>query len=346
MDLNKKKHYSEVDIIKGVAILLVILVHSGGVKYINMSQYSWYSNFVEYLRTFDMPLFFMVSGFLFANSGKKPFCRVMKGKFDRLVVPYLVLSFITLGIRIVAPALFNRATADLVNALIKIFFYGYWYWFIYTLFVLYVVFTLIRPILNVRVACILIVLLIIIKEGWQTYLNLPPTPHIGFLKIHQSSYFGAFFLMGYVMHPYYDKIKGWLSRYYIILLFTALYAIGCYYCIAIHQVSFLFNWVLPVTISLGIWGICIHLVKPQRANQCLSYFGKYSLQVYLFNGITLGISRELLVRVLHVYQPVLLFGLMFVVTAIFSVIIIEILRRIPKVRYFFGFGRESNFKTT
>ena len=135
---NRSRHYSEVDIIKGVAILLVILVHSGGVKYINMEQYSWYTNFVEYLRTFDMPLFFMVSGFLFANSGKKPFLRVMKGKFDRLVVPYFVLSFITLAVRILTPALFHRATADFEDALTKIFFYGYWYWFIYTLFVLYV----------------------------------------------------------------------------------------------------------------------------------------------------------------------------------------------------------------
>lgn len=340
---NRSRHYSEVDIIKGVAILLVILVHSGGVKYINMEQYSWYTNFVEYLRTFDMPLFFMVSGFLFANSGKKPFLRVMKGKFDRLVVPYFVLSFITLAVRILTPALFHRATADFEDALTKIFFYGYWYWFIYTLFVLYVVFTLIKPILSVRVACVLIVILIIIKESWQTYLNLPPTPHIGFLKIHQASYFGAFFLMGYVMYPYYEKIKNWLSRYYVIALFLALYAIGCYYCITYHQVSFLFNWALPIVISLGIWGICIHLVKPKIPNEGLSYFGKYSLQVYLFNGTTLGISRELLVRVFHVYQPVLLFVLMFIVTTIISVVFIEILRRIPTVRYFFGFGRESSF---
>lgn len=343
MELKKKRHFSEVDIIKGVAILLVVLVHSGGVKYINMEQYSWYTYFVLYLRTFDMPLFFMVSGFLFANSGKKPFGRVMTSKFDRLVVPYFVMSFLTLAVRFLAPVLFHRATGNIGDAITKIFFYGGWYWFIYTLFVLYFVFTLIRPILKVPVACILIVLLIFIKESWQTYFNLPPTPHIGFLKTAQASYFGAFFLMGYVMHPYYEKIKYWLSRYYIILLFLALYAVGCYYCIAIHKVSFLFNWALPVVISLAIWGICIHLVKPQIPNKSLSYFGKYSLQVYLFNGTTMGLSRELLIKVLHVHQPVLLFVLMFIVTTIFSVVFIEIIRRIPKVRYFFGFGRESNF---
>lgn len=335
MEIKKKIHYTEVDVIKGIAILFVILVHSGAVKYINMFQYNWYTHFVYYLRTFDMPLFFMVSGFLFANSGKKPFNQVMKNKYDRLVVPYLVMSFITLAIRILAPALFHRATADLGDALIRIFFYGYWYWFIYTLFVLYVVFTLIRPFLSIRIACILIVLLIIIKEI--------PTPPIGLLKIHQASYFGAFFLMGYVIYPYYEKIKEWLSRYYIIGIFLTLYAIGCYYCIVYHKVSFLINWVLPVTISLGIWGICTHLVKPNISNKTLSYFGKYSLQVYLFNGMTLGLSRELLVRLLHVYQPMLLFVLMFLVTALFSVIIIEILRRIPKIRYYFGFGREKVF---
>ena len=326
----KKQFYPEIDIIKGVAILLVLLLHSGGVKYINMSQYGWYNIFTNCLRDFSMCLFFIVSGFLFGNSGKKPFWQAMKSKVDRLVVPYFVMSFITLGVRLVAPSLFNRSTGSIGFTLKMIFFYGYWYWFIYTLFVLHVVFTIARPKLTQRVAIGLMVVLFIVREMHFS--------HIGFLKIHQAIYFGFFFLLGYVIHPHYARMKEWFARYSTIIVMTLVYALAGYYSFTDHIGSFLYYWTMPTCISLAIWGVCIHLVKVGYANKVLSYCGKYSLQFYLFNGFTLGVSREILVRGLHVYQPMLLMALMFVLTLAFTLALVEVIRRMPKVKYFFGFG--------
>ncbi|MBO4851496.1 MAG: acyltransferase [Prevotella sp.] len=329
----RKHFYQEIDIIKGVAILLVLLAHSGGVKYISMDQYGWYNIFTGLLRDFSMPPFFIISGFLFGNSGRKPFWQSMKSKVDRLVVPYFVMSFIILGVRLLAPALFNRPTGNLGVALILIFFYGYWYWFIYTLFILHVVFTLARPKLTPRIAVVLMVVLLVIRE-----MHLA---HIGFLKIHQAIYFGFFFLLGYIIHTHYARLKKWLAHPYTIIILSLVYVLGCYYCLTDHIGSLLYYWLMPVCFSLAIWGVCIRLVPFTHLNKAFSYCGKYSLQFYLFNGFTLGVSREIFVRVLHVYHPKLLMALVFVSTLMLSVAIVETIRRMPKVKYFFGFGKPS-----
>ncbi len=91
-----KSYFSEIDIIKGVAILTVVLEHSFAVKYVDLTNISWCYHTVEVIKTFNMQLFFMVSGFLFANSKTDDLKRVYRGKVDRILVPMLFLTIINL----------------------------------------------------------------------------------------------------------------------------------------------------------------------------------------------------------------------------------------------------------
>ncbi|GEM_PF-2808457 len=348
MDKTKKPRIVELDVLKGATILTVVLCHSGAYRHIDMNQFPAYVFLTEYIKSWNMQTFFMVSGLLFAKAKPKPFGDFFKSKWDRLLVPYLVLSFITLCVKCMVPWLFHRPADPIWSSIYTILFYGKWYWFIYTLFVLYMVFYFFKEKLTVKWACWVILALAVIKVF--------PTPHIGFLKIHQASYFGGFFLMGFIMNTYYAQIREWMCKWWFIPLNLLVFAIGFRYAFNDSFINnwnepdgmsqalfarFVYYWILPVAMSLAFWSMCILLTKSKLATEAMKYCGEYSLQFYLFNGFAIGITREILMRVLHTENPYLLIASMFTVVCFVTIIMVEVTRRLPKLSYFFGYGRST-----
>lgn len=64
-----KKHYVEIDVLKGIAIAMVILGHAV-IRYpINLHEVAWTKAIYDWVETMHMPLFFMVSGFCYRYTG-------------------------------------------------------------------------------------------------------------------------------------------------------------------------------------------------------------------------------------------------------------------------------------
>lgn len=348
MNKTKKPRIAELDVLKGATILTVVLCHSGAYRHIDMNQFPVYVMLTEWIKSWNMQTFFMVSGLLFAKAKPKPFGEFFKSKWERLAVPYLVLSFITLFVKCMVPWLFHRPSDPILLSIYSILCYGKWYWFIYTLFVLYMVFFFFKERLTVLSACLVILVMMVVKVF--------PTPHIGFLKIHQASYFGGFFLMGFIMNTYYPKIREWMCKWWFIPVNLVIFALGFRYCFNESFVNhwaepdgysqslcgrFVYYWILPVTLSLAFWSMCIFLTKNKTATETMKYCGEYSLQFYLFNGFAIGISREILMRVLHTNNPYLLIACLFSTVCIVTILMVEITRRLPKLSYYFGYGKSS-----
>lgn len=72
-----------IDVLKGVGILLVLLGHCN-------------TPFDKYIYGFHMPLFFLISGYLFKS--KKPIIPYFRKLLKRYIVPYFVLAFCMLVI--------------------------------------------------------------------------------------------------------------------------------------------------------------------------------------------------------------------------------------------------------
>lgn len=70
----EKKREKWLDILKGIAILLIIIGHTP----INDTLY-------KFIWSFHVPLFFLISGYTFSKREEKEF---IKGKFKRLMIPY------------------------------------------------------------------------------------------------------------------------------------------------------------------------------------------------------------------------------------------------------------------
>ena len=82
------------DIIKGVAIFLVVLGHSLQYFYID-SAYSNTDFLFNFIYSFHMPLFMVVSGYFAYSSFSKPIYEVFKKKFIQIMIPNVTWSLLT-----------------------------------------------------------------------------------------------------------------------------------------------------------------------------------------------------------------------------------------------------------
>ena len=85
--MNKSRDET-IDLLKGFAILLMIFDHVGFGQYVH-----------TYIQSFHMPLFFIVSGYLFNT--RKNIKERIKNNFNKLIVPYIAFSSIYLSIYLI-----------------------------------------------------------------------------------------------------------------------------------------------------------------------------------------------------------------------------------------------------
>ncbi|MGN0458470.1 MAG: acyltransferase family protein [Eubacterium sp.] len=85
---NNKTRYLEIDILKGIAILLMVFDHV------------WFGSICHiYIQSFHMPLFFIVSGYLWNNRDVKT---EISKKFWSLIIPYLFFGTLFLLVKLIA----------------------------------------------------------------------------------------------------------------------------------------------------------------------------------------------------------------------------------------------------
>lgn len=99
-----KERNISIDVNKGLAILLVYLGHSLLYYPISLSSmYGWCAVLDKCITSFNMPLFFMISGFLFWGT-KRDSLEIISNKFKRLMIPYLCVMGIILVCKVFLPA--------------------------------------------------------------------------------------------------------------------------------------------------------------------------------------------------------------------------------------------------
>ena len=79
--MNKRLDY--IDSLKGFAIMLMVLCHSG-----------LHNSATQWIYSFHMPLFFIVSGFLFSEPNSRNFLQYLRKKVKQLLVPFLIFSLV------------------------------------------------------------------------------------------------------------------------------------------------------------------------------------------------------------------------------------------------------------
>lgn len=136
------------DLGKGLALIFVYLGHSILYNPIQMvKMYDWCHWLERFIVSFNMPMFFLISGYLFAQT-KKSTSELYKGKILRIAIPYLFTMAIVIGSKLILPSSmsYNSAVSGGIKSLLtNALLYGGDRWFVYTLFMIFI---LVIPIRN------------------------------------------------------------------------------------------------------------------------------------------------------------------------------------------------------
>lgn len=334
----KSKRVIYIDVIRVVAMILVVLAHSCSFRIGNPDgSLSWGgSNVIVGITEVAVPMFFMISGATILNSKKTySVSYLFKHRLVRVVVPFVLWSIISAYPGSKVDGVFNLHQFMVTVALIFHQPVLISYWFIYSLFGLY----LISPFLKLLVDKMDKSLLNYLLWLWMVMNVFLPavvqfTPErIGNIfnlysmaQIILSSYLG-YFILGYLMTK--DvKLKATQPQYLILLLVLFVIKVVVRF-IPSHSPLFFLNIVSPLTTPI-ISTLLFLILKEHEGrysngfSKVIEFIAPLTYGIYLIHGLAINVVVKFVNSAN--YLGVFIIGL------ILSTVIIYVLHKIPIVK--------------
>lgn len=274
-----RNHIEWVDYAKGIGIILVVYGHvARGVLNAGIAVDKELLLLLDKLiYSFHMPLFFFLSGLFFVGSlQKRTTSGLIINKLHTLIYPYLLWSIIQLSMQIglVEYTNFEKTFENIYSFL--------WqpsdhFWYLYTLFVMFSVYTL-AYYMTSSISFILVLSVL-------TYLSydIVKTPWSVINSVYQ---FGIYFGLGIAFANYKDYVFKnshiWLAAF-LVLMFLLHWG---YHSMMPFDSKFYHDCILFLVAFVSIMAVV--LVAQILANQKLKWLkiiGSYSLEIYLVHII-------------------------------------------------------------
>ena len=208
-----------------------------------------------------MPLFFMLSGYLFGFSQTEVttvrlYMQLIRKKVKRLIYPFFTVAFVFFIIKYVAGIFFKLQHPMTMNTVIQLFInplqsYMPLLWFIYTLFIIFLIFPLFLFLFK-NETLLLIITLLLMYFPWPSnfcltnvFSNLP------------------YFSFGYLLASKTDINKISLRRNMVIAILSALLFLSFYFSYPDitdnKYLNIFWKFILGVSGSVMCWPVHTHL---------------------------------------------------------------------------------------
>ena len=304
-----------IDVAKGIAIILVLIGHS--IQYASGASYSssgaFYDNWVfKIIYSFHMPLFMIISGYLFNNSiGRKTTKAILIDKLRTLLLPIFAFAFVAFWVR-------YDSGLCLIDQIRRYFsFTRYTLWFLWALFYSSIGVTLIHKFFKDNIFVYILVFAVSICLPDKYYFEL-------------YKFMFPCFVVGYFAgkNRWLDYIKKHSKIIAIITLFLFVAMLQFYNteCYVYMSGSYLFGSTTPLRqlgvdvfrVIVGVVGsvvvisLLMNIYTKKRNDgitKTLCFFGKNTMGIYciqnyfwiLFPGIVSGVIRPIFVNRLIVF---------------------------------------------
>lgn len=278
---------SWIDYAKGIGIILVVYGHV--LRGINSAQMGLSKDFFDIsdkiVYGFHMPLFFFLSGLFAEKWLKKGFLDGMIQKTKTLICPYLVWCIIQGSIMIVLSSYTNSRVSW--NSIPKIVYQPIeQFWFLYVLFLIFLLYYVIRKILNIR----LLLMVSLVTYIFGQFFN--------FWLIDNVVVNLFFFSLGVLFMEYQIKLEKISTLTSSLLVFLLLNYI--YVDFTFHAMSLV---IMQLFIALsGILFIISLSMVFAKINKLtfLKYLGSFSMTIYLVHILAGSGFRIILLKISHV----------------------------------------------
>ena len=279
------KRLPYVDSIKGFAIICVVLGHvANGYIGEGISNGIYYSIY-KFVYAFHMPLFFMISGFLFDRAyftdGILKKDRV-KAQLINLICLYFIYCLILGGSKILFGEFVNNQVTvkDLLFIPIRPV---QQYWYLYVLVICYIIFSL--PVIHRQSSAVIlpVTFVLCVLSHWIP-LTLP-------CELKRILYNMFFFYSGIALNKT-DKYK--IPKYAFLMLLPLIMLLYILFWNNEKELNdiLLVNVVLGFICSLFFWEM-FRQYKVFGKNRFLLFIGKYSLEIYLLHTFIVTADRAL-----------------------------------------------------
>ena len=287
---NKIQRYKFVDIMKGIAILLVVLGHILGAFYTNRKIVLPLDYRLLYITiySFHMPVFFVIAGLFADRWTERSFKTAVAEKIKRLAIPYLFFGFLLAIVKEYGGRYANTpgGLKAFMNALIVPY---NLFWFLYILFfffVVYYIFVHFKIVHNSKF-CFWILSLIL-------FFVHPFLPNIWILRIF--SRFLVFFSSGTYMLRFLNYYKGVFYKKGLVIIFMFVIAlVGYDYFYILKRFQYA-NILFGITGFLGFFSVYVVSRAIEIKTDMYSplvLWGEKSMQVYCLHPFVIGALRVL-----------------------------------------------------
>lgn len=327
MSTTNRIYFNEIDIVKGIAMLTVIWHHSMIVYPINLQALPWCMHAMAINHTYCLIVFFLVSGYLFAFSSNSSFTHTLNSKVKRLLIPYLCFEGINMAVKMMAPALVNTKVDSLGSYLSKMVLYGGELWFVYTLFIIFLIWPIFLQRMK-RPQAVYIVLALAMLDHF-----LPTNLLGGMLMLHEVVYYSIWFVIGWLIR---DMNRELLRRRDYLMIISVLFVCLCVVFVQRVRLPFVDAYVKGAIGCGFVWMIAFQMAKFHWLARPLGFVGKYSLSYYWLNGFALVPARYVVVNVLRVEPTPAIAICIWCICVLLITMAVLVIRRIPVIRTAIG----------
>lgn len=321
-----KKYYKEIDMLKGVAILLVVMGHS--ISYLGGNNKIW--NLVnEVIYNFHMPIFFFASGFLSCKILKfqKIEWGYLKGKLIRLMVPFVVCGVVYFLLQILISATMGiKNTGTPIWKIVYGVNPSYSLWFLYVLFVCLAISILFVREKNI-IPIMVIALLLSVFLGFITSDGYSPLNILS--KIFKNY---IYVVVGLYCGKNYSKLSKYLN-YISGIISVIIFVVSN---IALHYITegFLNNALKIVSAFSAILIILIlsRATCETKWSNAFKQLGVNSMGIFVISGFIQPIMKIVLTKKAHLNVTCSIL-ICFVVAIVVSLLITQLIKKfkIPKL---------------
>lgn len=267
------------DVLKGIGMVIIVMGHT---DYRGIG-----GSFVTYLYTFNVALFFIVSGYMWKPREGESFLRTLSVKFRQIYVPYLVLFWVSIGYGyFIVKYVFGQYVIpfEWKPTLKAMLFSSEWLnsvptfnfalWFLPIFFIASVAFQLLQKLYKRKAYYFAVVLLIAVSVPVQTLLPGRPILNINVLPVALS-----LMALGYLLRRFAPSghVSGWVVFGCLgLTLLVALLVPGNVSRITEY-------WFFPAAIASFV--VYRHFAQLLQGSDFLNFIGRNSLLIFGLHGL-------------------------------------------------------------
>lgn len=346
---NSHKRNLTIDFIRGIAIILVVLGHNiqygSGTVFYEVEGY-FESTLFKFIYSFHMPLFALISGYLFLGTMKNPVKQMLKKKILALILP--ILCWVTLecgGYIIILIIKQEVEIVDFVYTYLNKFLSSFW--FLWAMFWCSLIVLFVENVFKGRVWVYGIIMFFI--------LFMP-----AIYNFHMYAYMFPYFVAGFLFNKnngkdVYQRIvkKDWHALAIVVGVFGTLLIFYRYdFYIYTSKISLLgknaifiqlgidiYRWTIGFAGSITTIILCRMICNRWQGKgiKLFAYFGKISIGIYILNSY---VNSYILPRITTNFTPN---GVILSVETILSMIVyvvtVEMIKKIPVAKKLMLGGR-------